>query len=198
MDEHPAELRASPPSVACRSRLVAHLIITCLSGWLLGYDLCIAGAVLTPVQRSLELCYPCSDDTDAGLAECTCPGKQFAISAVSIGAVVGSLIGGISADWLGRRLSLVASDLLFALGSAGMAVATPALVTVFFAGRILVGLALGLAGAASSAYLAEIAPTAWRGRWVSTNSHLFHCQCRPREPLSFMYLICWDQISRGQ
>ena len=48
--------------------LALHAVIASLTGMLLGFDLCIAGAILTPVQRSLELCYPCGDGSDAALA----------------------------------------------------------------------------------------------------------------------------------
>ena len=149
--------------------LVLHAVIASLTGMLLGFDLCIAGAILTPVQRSLELCYPCGDGSDAALARCSCAEKQLAISAVSIGAAFGALVGGLVADRLGRRPALLASDVLFAGGGAAMALATQALPWLFFLGRASVGLALGLGGAASSAYLAEIAPTAWRGRFLEFN-----------------------------
>ena len=149
--------------------LVLHAVIASLTGMLLGFDLCIAGAILTPVQRSLELCYPCGDGSDAALARCSCAEKQLAISAVSIGATFGALVGGLAADRLGRRPALLASDVLFAGGGAAMALATQALPWLFFLGRASVGLALGLGGAASSAYLAEIAPTAWRGRFLEFN-----------------------------
>lgn len=150
--------------------LVAHALAICMTGSLLGFDLCVAGAILMPVQRSLHLCYPCEGDyTDADLAACTCFDKQLAISAVSIGATFGALFGGVASDWLGRRRALLVSDVLFALGGACMSYATHDLQSLFFIGRSLVGLALGLGGAASSAYLAEIAPSAWRGRFLEAN-----------------------------
>ena len=63
---------------SCGSAL--HALIASLTGLLLGFDLCIAGAILTPVQRSLHLCYPCPGDySDDALAHCTCAEKQLAI-----------------------------------------------------------------------------------------------------------------------
>ena len=167
------EAQATDGPLLARQRLTftlaLHAVIASLTGMLLGFDLCIAGAILTPVQRSLELCYPCGDGSDAALARCSCAEKQLAISAVSIGAAFGALVGGLVADRLGRRPALLASDVLFAGGGAAMALATQALPWLFFLGRASVGLALGLGGAASSAYLAEIAPTAWRGRFLEFN-----------------------------
>ena len=150
--------------------LVAHAAVACMTGLLLGYDLCIAGTILTPVQRTLHLCFPCANGTsDAALATCTCMEKQLAISAVSVGAMFGALTGGHAADVFGRRAALFASDILFAAGGLAMAMAMPHSAWLFFSGRAVVGLALGIGGSASSAYLAEIAPTAWRGRFLLAN-----------------------------
>ena len=148
--------------------LAVHALIASITGALLGFDLCIAGAILTPVQRALELCYPCGDGSDTALARCSCVEKQLVISAVSIGACLGALFGGLVADRVGRRPALLASDLLFGAGGAAMAFATKSATWLFFAGRASVGLALGLGGAAASAYLAEIAPAAWRVRGDAT------------------------------
>ena len=61
------------------------------------------------------------DGSDAALARCSCAEKQLAISAVSIGAAFGALVGGLVADRLGRRPALLASDVLFAGGGAAIA-----------------------------------------------------------------------------
>lgn len=149
--------------------LLAHAAVASMTGLLLGFDLCIAGAILTPVQRSLHLCYPCVNTSDAALAACSCAEKEFVISAVSIGAMFGALLGGVAADVFGRRIALCASDAMFAAGGVAMACAQPTTKWLFFCGRVLVGLALGIGGSASSAYLAEIAPTRLRGRFLEAN-----------------------------
>merc|ERR1712087_980333 len=91
----------------CKLTFWLHILIPSLSGVLLGYDLCIIGAVLTPVQRSLELCFnsPCfKGDGDDALAKCSCPEKQLAVSAVALGAIAGGLAGGMLMDMRGRRM----------------------------------------------------------------------------------------------
>ena len=50
-----------------------------------------------------------------------------------------------------------------------MALATHNLRWLFFCGRATVGIGLGIGGSAASAYLAEIAPPAWRGRFLEFN-----------------------------
>ena len=153
---------------------------------LLGFDLCVAGAILTPVQRSLQLCYPCPGNyTDADLAACSCASKELAISAVSIGATFGALLGGLVADLFGRRLALLASDVLFGAGGVAMACATPQMAWAFFSGRAAVGLGLGLGGSAASAFLAEIAPSAWRGRFLEFNECAVCVGCLGAYALAF-------------
>ena len=147
-----------------------HIAITCLSGFLLGYDLCVIGSVLTPVQRDLRLCFPCADTSDAALAHCTCAAKELVVSSVSLGAIAGGLLGGFLADRLGRRAALALTDVLFVVGAVGLAAAEPSLVSLFFIGRVLLcGLALGAAGAVASVYLAEISPPHERGLVITLN-----------------------------
>ena len=163
------------PRATLSTPLMLHAAAICLTGLLLGFDLCVAGVILTPVQRSLQLCYPCAGSyTDADLAACSCPAKQFVVSAVAIGGAFGALVGGLVADRCGRRAALLASDVLFAGGGAAMAFATPRHAWLFYIGRVMVGVALGVGGAASSAFLAEIAPAAWRGRFLELNEF---CVC---------------------
>lgn len=147
--------------------LYGHVGVTCLSGFVLGYNLCIIGSVLVFVQRSLELCYPCEGGTtDHDLDTCNCQLKSFAVSAVSIGAIIGGLLGGVVSDLLGRRVTLILVDGLFISGSICMAVAHEA--PLFFCGRLLVGLAGGGCSVAST-YISEIAPPEIRGMLVEMN-----------------------------
>lgn len=75
-------------------------------------------------------------------------------------AAIGSAIGGSLGDRLGRRPVLMASVLLIAAGTAGMAFSTglPPLTLM----RILCGLGLGAAMPAASSLMAELAPARHR------------------------------------
>lgn len=158
--------------------LCRHVFFISLSGFLLGYDLCFIGSILGPVQRSLELCFPCPGGTAvASLATCNCAEKQFAVSSVSIGAVVGGLFGGWLGDAAGRRKTLLVTDLLFGIGAVAMAIAGPRSAWLFYTGRALSGVALGAGGTASSAYLAEISPANIRGAVVEANELMVCVGC---------------------
>mmetsp|Transcript_89554 Transcript_89554/g.225225 ORF Transcript_89554/g.225225 Transcript_89554/m.225225 type:complete len:496 (-) Transcript_89554:375-1862(-) len=159
-------------------RLVYHVGFASLSGFLLGYDLCFIGSVLVAVQDSLEFCFPCEDGYSArALAKCNCPAKSFAVSAVSIGAIIGGLAGGTVAEKLGRRVALMITDILFVLGAAAMAVAGADSTWLFYFGRIISGAALGAGGSTASAYIAEIAPAHLRGRLIEFNELMVCAGC---------------------
>ena len=50
---------------------LAHALRVCLTGLQEGYYLCVVNSCLTPIQRDLQLCYPCEGgSSDAALAEC--------------------------------------------------------------------------------------------------------------------------------
>ena len=160
---------SAKPGRSATSRQYTHLAFASLTGLLLGFDLCVMGSLLTPVQRSLELCYPCAGgDTDAALAHCTCPAKGAAVSLASVGAVFGALLASPVADLCGRRAALALTDVCFALGAAAMACATPGAGTLlFFAGRAAVGAGLGGGFSTVATYLAETAPARLRGRFIT-------------------------------
>mmetsp|Transcript_84367 Transcript_84367/g.219585 ORF Transcript_84367/g.219585 Transcript_84367/m.219585 type:complete len:504 (+) Transcript_84367:68-1579(+) len=159
-------------------RLVYHVGFASLSGFLLGYDLCFIGSVLVAVQDSLEFCFPCEGGySTRALAKCNCPAKSFAVSAVSIGAIIGGLAGGTVAEKLGRRVALMITDILFVLGAAAMAVAGADSTWLFYFGRIASGAALGAGGSTASAYIAEIAPAHLRGRLIEFNELMVCAGC---------------------
>src|SRR6185503_14685438 len=98
-------------------------------------------------------------------------------------ALVGCLIGGLVAAWtsvhLGRKGSLILAALLFLIGSLGSAVPElgfgpigqmgPNALWQFIFYRVLGGIGVGVASMLSPMYIAEISPSAIRGRLVSFN-----------------------------
>jgi MFS transporter, SP family, galactose:H+ symporter len=90
---------------------------------------------------------------------------EMIVSGVLAGAAIGALAGGKLADIYGRRHLLIVTAIIFAVGAlvCGAAVTT----TMLIAGRIIVGLGIGLASGTVPVYISEIAPAAARGRQVS-------------------------------
>lgn len=90
---------------------------------------------------------------------------EVIVSGVLAGAAVGALAGGRLADLFGRKTMLIVTALIFAAGAVLCAVApTPG---NLIAGRIIVGLGIGLSSGAVPVYISEVSPPESRGWTVS-------------------------------
>src|SRR5271155_2099490 len=90
---------------------------------------------------------------------------EIIVSGVLAGAAVGALAGGRLADLFGRRTLLIVTALIFAAGAILCAAApTPG---ILIAGRIIVGLGIGLSSGAVPVYISEVSPPESRGWTVS-------------------------------
>ncbi|XP_052776267.1 solute carrier family 2, facilitated glucose transporter member 12-like isoform X2 [Mya arenaria] len=127
-------------------------VMASLGGVLFGYDIgIISGAVL---QLRDVFCLSCLD-------------QELVTSAMLMGAVVGSLVGGFLIDHCGRRATIIANSGVFLVGAVilGLAPNFPILVI----GRLLVGFAVSISATGECIYISEIAPHRWRGLLVSLN-----------------------------
>jgi SP family arabinose:H+ symporter-like MFS transporter len=89
----------------------------------------------------------------------------WAVSSLLLGCVIGSMTSGILSDRYGRKKVLISVALFFAASSLGAGLAGE--VWQFVSWRILGGLAVGAASVLSPMYIAEIAPSGFRGRLVA-------------------------------
>jgi sugar porter (SP) family MFS transporter len=93
------------------------------------------------------------------------PALEVIVSGVLAGAAVGALAGGRLGDLFGRRTLLIVTAIIFALGAL-LCAFTPS-VGILIAGRVIVGLAIGLSSSAVPVYISEVSPPATRGWMVS-------------------------------
>jgi MFS transporter, SP family, galactose:H+ symporter len=126
------------------------LVVVLFSGGLFGYDQGVISGALHGIKARFAL--------SALLVE-------VVTSWVTLGALFGALAGGELADRIGRKRTILIAGALFTLGSLVQALAPGTLILV--AGRLVVGAGVGVAAVAAPLYAAELAPTAWRGRFVS-------------------------------
>lgn len=89
------------------------------------------------------------------------------VGAVLFGALLGAIVSGRLTDYLGRKKLLIADALVFVVGSLLTAFAIS--ISELIIGRIIVGLAIGVASYVAPLYIAEIAPMKYRGALVSLN-----------------------------
>ncbi|PNU06425.1 sugar porter family MFS transporter [Novosphingobium guangzhouense] len=146
-----AETDSSSDSPPARFWLVA--AIASLGGLLFGYDTGIIAGALLFIREEFGL---------STLMEGVVAGAAL------VGAVGGVMVGGHLADSIGRRLLIFVCALVFIVASVICGIA-PELWTLI-AGRVLVGVAVGIASMVTPIYLAEISPPAQRGTIVSFNS----------------------------
>lgn len=132
--------------------LVTASLMASLGGVLFGYDIgIISGAIL---QLRDVFCLSCLD-------------QELVISAMLIGAVVGSLVGGYLIDFYGRRVTIIINAGIFLIGAFVLALAPNFPIVVV--GRLLVGFAVSVSATGECIYISEIAPANRRGLLVSLN-----------------------------
>ena len=135
-----------------RSFVTIIAAISALSGLLFGYDTGVISGAILFVQE------------DFGLATLQ---EEIVVSAVLLGAMIGAAIGGRLADRMGRRATLVQVAVLFILGAIGTALAPS--ISWLSIGRVIVGIAIGIASFTAPLYISEISPPDVRGKLVSLN-----------------------------
>lgn len=93
--------------------------------------------------------------------------EGFVVSALLVGAAIGSVTGGRIADAMGRRKMILILAVIFFCAAMGCTLAPS--VNVMIPCRFLLGLAVGGASVTVPVYLAEVSPADRRGRMVTQN-----------------------------
>ncbi|KAH9302071.1 hypothetical protein KI387_013654, partial [Taxus chinensis] len=94
--------------------------------------------------------------------------QETIVSMAIFGAIIGAAMSGWISNAYGRKMSTLIADLFFIVGSIGLAAAPDPLILI--AGRLLVGLGVGIASITAPIYIAEVSPSEIRGALVSTNT----------------------------
>jgi SP family galactose:H+ symporter-like MFS transporter len=128
------------------------VIIASLGGMLFGYDTGVISGALLFIRKAFNLSSTL---------------QELVVSAVLIGAVIGAIVGGTLADRFGRRRMIILAGIIFTLSAIGTALAPT--INTLIAGRIIVGIAIGIASFTSPMYMSEISPVKIRGSLVSIN-----------------------------
>lgn len=107
---------------------------------------------------------PITTDDPTGYA-LTSSQRSLIVSILSAGTFFGALVGGQAAEWFGRRITIMISCLIFAIGVIIQAAATT--VNTLVGGRLVAGLGVGGVSAVVILYVSEISPKRVRGLLVS-------------------------------
>lgn len=96
--------------------------------------------------------------------------QEWVVSAVLLGCIFGAMVSGRMVDILGRKKSIIGTACVFAIGSMWTSMASG--IPMLIAGRVVIGLAIGVASYAVPLYISEISPPQYRGALVSLNQLL--------------------------
>lgn len=137
-----------------KTYLFAISMVSAMGGLLFGYDWVVIGGAKPFYERFFDIA------NSANL-------QAWAMSSALIGCVVGAVVSGIVSDKFGRKRPLLLSAFLFTIASVGTGLAVD--YTTFIIFRMIGGIGIGLASALSPMYIAEVAPSSMRGKFVSLN-----------------------------
>ncbi len=136
-----------------RNRFVLRLaLVAALGGFLFGYDTGVISGALPFVSK------------DLGGGEFN---EQAFVGSLLIGAVVGAILSGFSADALSRRRTKIISGCIYVVGALGSAFSQTA--PELIAARFVLGISVGTASFVSPMYISELAPKRIRGGITSFN-----------------------------
>jgi sugar porter (SP) family MFS transporter len=125
-------------------------VFAALGGLLFGYDTGVISGALIFIQKSFSL---------------SVLHQGLVVSVVLVGAAIGALSGGVVADKLGRRMTLLLTSAIFIIGAILCALAQSE--NALVVGRAIVGLGIGLSSTTVPMYISEVSPAKARGWQVS-------------------------------
>ena len=138
------------PTVYNKKYIYSIAAIASLGGLLFGFDLVIISGTIPFFSSYFHL-------SDAGLG--------WAVGCINLGSAAGALVAGKLSDSWGRKKLLMLCAFLFAITGVGTGWAPSFPVFILF--RLGSGVAVGIAALVCPMYIAELAPSSWRGRLVS-------------------------------
>jgi MFS transporter, SP family, galactose:H+ symporter len=139
-------LMKSPPFIFVVAGIAA------LSGLLFGYDTGVISGAILFIDNQFHL---------------TPERKGLVMSGVLIGATISSMVSGRLTDYLGRRKVILLTAVVFTLGSMLCALAPS--IELLVAGRVILGLAIGVASFTAPLYISEVSAKENRGALVGLN-----------------------------
>jgi len=121
-----------------------------LGGLIFGYDLGVVSGALPLLEKTM------------GLSKSE---LELVVSLMPVGGILGASVGGAICDKVGRKPTIMLTNIIFIAGSTILGFA-PGL-EVIFVGRVIIGVGIAISALADIAYANEVAPPAIRGAVVS-------------------------------
>ncbi len=128
--------------------------VAAIGGFLFGYDWVVIGGAKPFYEAYFHL------ESDPVL-------QGWAMSSAIVGSFIGVLLSGGLADRYGRKPLIYTAAILFIISAVGTGMASQ--LNIFIIYRVLGGIGIGVASNLAPMYIAEIAPSESRGKFVSVN-----------------------------
>uniref|UniRef100_A0A3Q1EZG5 Proton myo-inositol cotransporter n=1 Tax=Acanthochromis polyacanthus TaxID=80966 RepID=A0A3Q1EZG5_9TELE len=128
-------------------------VFSALGGFLFGYDTGVISGAMLLLKRELEL---------------SALWQELLISSTVAAAALSALLGGFLNGLFGRRVCILLASFFFTVG--GIVLSAAPGKEVLLAGRIVVGVGLGIASMTVPVYIAEASPPHLRGQLVTVNT----------------------------
>jgi sugar porter (SP) family MFS transporter len=133
------------------SLVIRSTIVGALGGLLFGFDTAVISGTTQALTSQFHL--------SSGMLGVT-------VSSALVGTVIGAITAGIPGQRYGRRDSLRVMAIFYVISALGCALAWNVGSLLFF--RFIGGLGIGGSSVLGPMYIAELAPTQWRGRLVGS------------------------------
>ena len=131
------------------TRILIWAVTAALAGFLFGFDT----VVISGAEETIQSLWQLSPATHG-----------WAISIALWGTVLGSMLGGIPTERLGRKPTLIAIGILYFTSAIWSAIATD--IYSFMIARFIGGVGVGISTVAAPLYISEISPSKHRG-WLA-------------------------------
>lgn len=125
-------------------------VVAAIGGILFGYDTAVISGTTDIVRNQFSL---------------SASGEGWYVGCALVGSIIGVLCAGNLSDYLGRKITMIISAVLFSVSAIGCAVCGS--FTALVAYRIIGGLGIGIVSIVSPIYISEISPAKIRGTLVS-------------------------------
>lgn len=136
------------------SYLLFIALVSALGGLLFGYDWVVIGGA----KPFYEVFFNITNT----------PAMQgWVMGSAILGCLLGVMVSGSMSDKYGRKPLLIVASILFTISAVGTGAANT--IEMFIVWRVVGGIGIGIASNLSPMYIAEIAPSASRGKYVSIN-----------------------------
>ena len=132
-----------------QTRILIWSVTAALAGFLFGFDT----VVISGAEKTIQSLWQLSPTTHG-----------WAISMALWGTVLGSMLGGIPTERIGRKSTLIAIGILYFASAIWSAVATD--IFSFMIARFIGGVGVGISTVAAPLYISEISPSKHRG-WLA-------------------------------